>query len=516
MRTILLTPVLLSLFALGCAQEGLPSEGEQIESDESAIINGSPDVTHTAVVAVLGPDFECTGTVLQVKGTTGYVLTAAHCCPANDLPVQVVIGPNYFTGASHEVVTGSVVADPCYQDYAGSTDDVCMLKFKNAAGVPTIPAMTPQTDNLVTGTSITYIGYGLTAAPQRQQQPASLRHQDGRQPRPLLRRVRQRQCQRHLRGRQRRPRDRGGQWPGAGRLGDILRRPELQPARLQHPHLGGLRRLHRSLPGGPDPQPHLPRRDGLQRLQPGRHAEREMHQPHQGLHPGRPVQRPRAVLSELHHDGLCQHVQHPAHRRPDEIRRHRELHLQRRLRVGLQRLHHVHRAEVRAQEHRHRRYLHELCRDDLLRRSVGVPGRHHLPEVLRDEPPAACAANANAAAYYACAETKCGCAIDDPGANGTTTTAASTAAATTGSGETTTTTGGAGGGATATVGAGGSSATTAEPAARAAAAAAAAAGTPRPEAARAPPRTAAGRPRPLSRRSRSASSGWSRARRRGR
>ncbi len=166
MRTILLTPALLgSLFLLGCAQEALPLEDERAQSDESAIINGSPDVTHTAVVAVLSSNFACTGTVLQVKGTTGYVLTAAHCCPANNLPLEVVIGPDYSTGDGHPVVAGSVVSDPCYQDYAGSTDDVCMLKFANAAGVPTIPAMTPQTDNLVTGTSITYVGYGLTAAP---------------------------------------------------------------------------------------------------------------------------------------------------------------------------------------------------------------------------------------------------------------------------------------------------------------------------------------------------------------
>lgn len=166
MRTILLTPFLLSsLILLGCAQEGLPAEGERVESDESAIINGSPDVTHTAVVAVLGPDFECTGTVLQVTGTTGYVLTAGHCCPANDLPIEVVIGPDYTTGVSHPVVAGSVLLDPCYLDYAGSTDDVCMLKFKNAAGIPTIPPMTPQTDALGGGTPITYVGYGLTAAP---------------------------------------------------------------------------------------------------------------------------------------------------------------------------------------------------------------------------------------------------------------------------------------------------------------------------------------------------------------
>ena len=166
MRTFLLTPLFLgSLLVLGCAQGGPAPDEERVESDEAAIINGSPDLTHTAVVAVLAPDFACTGTVLQVKGTTGYVLTAAHCCPANDLPNQIVIGPNYTTGVIHAVVAGSVVKDSCYQDYAGSTDDVCLLKFTNAAGVPVIPAMTPQTDTLTIGTPITYVGYGITVAP---------------------------------------------------------------------------------------------------------------------------------------------------------------------------------------------------------------------------------------------------------------------------------------------------------------------------------------------------------------
>lgn len=136
-----------------------------MQTDDSAIVNGVIDGTHTAVVAVLAPDFECSGTVLQVKGSTGYVLTAAHCCPANDLPTEVVIGPDYNTGMSHSIVAGSVVKDSCYQDYPGSTDDVCMLKFTGAAGVPTIPPMTPQTDNLAIGTPITYVGYGITAAP---------------------------------------------------------------------------------------------------------------------------------------------------------------------------------------------------------------------------------------------------------------------------------------------------------------------------------------------------------------
>jgi MYXO-CTERM domain-containing protein len=167
MRHQLLTPFLVgSLLLLGCGQESpVPTEGERVQSDDSAIINGQLDATHTAVVAVLAPDFECTGTVLQVTGGIGYVLTAAHCCPAGDLPTEVVIGPDYNTGVSHQIVPGSVNKDPCYLDFAGGTDDVCMLKFKNATGVPTIPAMSSQTDTLAIGTPITYVGYGITAAP---------------------------------------------------------------------------------------------------------------------------------------------------------------------------------------------------------------------------------------------------------------------------------------------------------------------------------------------------------------
>ncbi len=166
MRHLFLTPLFLgSVLVLGCSQEGLPPEAERVQADDSAIINGVLDTTHTAVVAVLGNAFECSGTVLQVTGTTGYVLTAAHCCVPGDLPNQVVVGPDYTTGVSHNIVPGSVTRDSCYLDYPGSTDDVCMLKFMNATGVPTIPPMTPQTDTLAIGTPITYVGYGITAVP---------------------------------------------------------------------------------------------------------------------------------------------------------------------------------------------------------------------------------------------------------------------------------------------------------------------------------------------------------------
>lgn len=139
---------------------------EKVDVGESAIINGQPDTTHAAVVAVLGNNFSCSGTIIQVKNGQGYVLTAAHCCVPGSLPNTVVIGNNYNTGQAFNVVNGSVKADACYGDCAGSTNDVCMLRFSGASGsTPVIPVMTPQNDNLAVGTSVTYVGYGITASP---------------------------------------------------------------------------------------------------------------------------------------------------------------------------------------------------------------------------------------------------------------------------------------------------------------------------------------------------------------
>lgn len=132
----------------------------------SEIIGGALDTTHTAVVAVLGNNFSCSGTIIQVSGNQGYVLTAAHCCVPGNLPNKVVIGNDYNTGTQFNVVPGSVLADSCYTSCPGSTDDVCMLRFSGATGAtPVIPAMTPATDALVVGTPITYVGYGLTQPP---------------------------------------------------------------------------------------------------------------------------------------------------------------------------------------------------------------------------------------------------------------------------------------------------------------------------------------------------------------
>ena len=172
MRYLLLTTsiVLGSLLFAGCGQEGFsPAEGERVLEEESPIIGGSLDTTHQAVVAVLGNyggnSYECSGTVVQVKNGIGYVLTAAHCCPPGMPPNEVIIGPDYNAGVSHPIVPSSIYKDTCYLDYAGSTDDICLLRFSGAnAATQVIQVATPP-DVIVVGTPITYVGYGLTNNP---------------------------------------------------------------------------------------------------------------------------------------------------------------------------------------------------------------------------------------------------------------------------------------------------------------------------------------------------------------
>ena len=72
----------LALAALAGCSSGSP-DGPTAEA-EAPIVYGTPDTIHTAVVALLAPFAgsysACSGTVVQVSGGLGDVLTAAHCC----------------------------------------------------------------------------------------------------------------------------------------------------------------------------------------------------------------------------------------------------------------------------------------------------------------------------------------------------------------------------------------------------------------------------------------------------
>src|SRR5262245_57688705 len=115
MRRLTFMCPFLGLVALfGCAQPA-PDPAEDPGSADDSIINGTQDNVHTAVVALFTQTSECTGTILQVKGGNGYVLTAAHCCEPGDPPQWVVTGVDYNNPtAVYGVVAGSVARDPNY------------------------------------------------------------------------------------------------------------------------------------------------------------------------------------------------------------------------------------------------------------------------------------------------------------------------------------------------------------------------------------------------------------------
>lgn len=174
MRKLTTTASLLLTAALAsCAVPGpdsSPDSGapEPIASDASPIISGTADTTHPAVVAVLSNSSACTGTIIKVSGSVGYVLTAAHCCetPSPEPPVVVVQGNDYNVSGNIQYSVLSYKAHAGY-DYAGqgagSPYDFCMIKIGGTnASTPVIPALTPAQDTLGVGKQVALVGYGLT------------------------------------------------------------------------------------------------------------------------------------------------------------------------------------------------------------------------------------------------------------------------------------------------------------------------------------------------------------------
>src|SRR5262245_57828099 len=100
MRTLSASPTLLFIAAMIVGCSSAPFDGENVGWHTSRIINGAVDTTHQAVVAILSQNgtnaTECSGTIFLVNGSTGYALTAAHCCNDPQYPPQVIVQGNDY------------------------------------------------------------------------------------------------------------------------------------------------------------------------------------------------------------------------------------------------------------------------------------------------------------------------------------------------------------------------------------------------------------------------------------
>ncbi len=150
------------LLVVGCvAPQPSSHEGPSGKAGQP-IINGEPDVTHDAVMAVLGNTGACTGTVIakDVVNKKGYVLTAAHC--VSEAPQVVVRGTNYANGTQYPVVDYKA-----HESYDGQVYDFAMVTFTwNNNEPPVIPITTAAMDNMAAGTNVTFVGYGVTESNQ--------------------------------------------------------------------------------------------------------------------------------------------------------------------------------------------------------------------------------------------------------------------------------------------------------------------------------------------------------------
>jgi hypothetical protein len=162
---------------VGTASDPVATPDPEVRSVSSPIAFGTLDTAHTAVVALLAPAGgnllqECTGSLVRVTGTTGYVLTAAHCCNAH-IPDTVVASSNYTVGEQYvgagtpvppvyRVVPGSVYYDSLYAQDSNLDHDFCMLQFSGASSSLATLALPSTNDGLSLGASIQHIGYGLT------------------------------------------------------------------------------------------------------------------------------------------------------------------------------------------------------------------------------------------------------------------------------------------------------------------------------------------------------------------
>ena len=154
------------LVPAACSTEQAPTPPERTGSLPMGIVNGSPDTTHDAVVALAYVDGQtpvpfCTGTIISVNGSTGYVLTAAHCVSGGAFPDIIMMGDDFLVDFSYFNVV-DYAPHPNYNGNPGAGWDIGMVTFTGAnAGTPVIPAMTEATDNLQDGSSLEFVGYGL-------------------------------------------------------------------------------------------------------------------------------------------------------------------------------------------------------------------------------------------------------------------------------------------------------------------------------------------------------------------
>ncbi len=142
-----------------------PAPAEKPVAHQSLpIIGGTQDNVNSATVLLEGFEgnqgYDCSGTIIAVNGTVGYVLTAGHCVAGTVTTVK--IGANVNSAAAH-----TAIQQWQHPNFNSNTlnYDFGMVAFDGAdANTPVVPAATSPDGVSANGTTLELSGYGLTQA----------------------------------------------------------------------------------------------------------------------------------------------------------------------------------------------------------------------------------------------------------------------------------------------------------------------------------------------------------------
>jgi secreted trypsin-like serine protease len=155
----------LAAALVGCADfEDELVDREAIDVADSEIINGTPDTTHQAVVALFSQQSGCTGTIIHTNPPAAWILTAAHCF--GNGAIQVAVIGNDYNDPNQVMSVVDYQIHPQYNPNSQNLEfDFAILRTSGASSsTPVIAAMTPAEDNLVSGTPVEHVGYGLLSS----------------------------------------------------------------------------------------------------------------------------------------------------------------------------------------------------------------------------------------------------------------------------------------------------------------------------------------------------------------
>jgi len=157
-RWIVVASLIVAPWLAACATEA--PESAPLAQAESAITNGAPDAHHDAVVALLGPYHECSGTIIATDPPLMYVLTAAHCVAPNAPtdPEVVIMGKDY----QHPDKTFEIEQCQAHPSYEPGVYDFAVCRARGATKATPVIPVAQAPDHIKVGSAVRHVGFGLT------------------------------------------------------------------------------------------------------------------------------------------------------------------------------------------------------------------------------------------------------------------------------------------------------------------------------------------------------------------